>query len=511
VWDKTEYSSTLSRTRRMMDELVPDVDPMALRKARESAGLLSAATSAIAQDRQHEAETLSEFIDKKREMFLVQMSLDIKREETSKLEATAAADEEGLRKAEVMLEEDAIRFDAFLKQTDASAHEALKEAEAMARVKADKLHELKKLKHGIASVTAEKARLREALDEFRRYKAFLDGLTPKEWIEERYKEQMQERERRRAANLGAKVGAWEEGRALKVAEFSARAEVERKRALKLGQQPPKADVQALVTAAVPPCPVLADEALPELSEEERELPMYFTKPEQLAAIFEQLEESNLFLIQNCQDTEQQLEELRALHEETSASMVRQTAALELQMAGLHATLMVEETKAAALRQRGSQENEDEGVGAAAAAEAPVSHAQALDKLLPALRTHIVDVYERCGFKANASSDTVGMLTQLEGALESLLTSLTTLEPEYVAMKEREKERDRRTRVREARMTSAAELHEAKQRKMLERAQAPVQKRMGKPIAYRSVLPHQPRTVAVVDPEEAKREEEKFFS
>lgn len=52
-------------------------------------------------------------------MFTVsQMSLDIKREEIAKLEQKASQKEEALKKSELMLEEDAIRFDAFLKEND---------------------------------------------------------------------------------------------------------------------------------------------------------------------------------------------------------------------------------------------------------------------------------------------------------------------------------------------------------------------------------------------------------
>jgi hypothetical protein len=53
--------------------MAPDVDPMALRKARESKGLVTAATAAIARERHREQETMAEFVAKKREMFLVQV------------------------------------------------------------------------------------------------------------------------------------------------------------------------------------------------------------------------------------------------------------------------------------------------------------------------------------------------------------------------------------------------------------------------------------------------------
>lgn len=54
----------------------------------------------ISNDRQQEKESMAEFIAKKREMFLVQMSLDTKREEIRKLEEKARMKEEALRKSE---------------------------------------------------------------------------------------------------------------------------------------------------------------------------------------------------------------------------------------------------------------------------------------------------------------------------------------------------------------------------------------------------------------------------
>lgn len=58
------------------------------------------AAAMITNDRQQEKESMAEFIAKKREMFLVQMSLDTKREEIRKLEEKARMKEEALRKSE---------------------------------------------------------------------------------------------------------------------------------------------------------------------------------------------------------------------------------------------------------------------------------------------------------------------------------------------------------------------------------------------------------------------------
>ncbi len=73
IWEKTDFSSTLSRTRKAIEELAPDVDPIALRKAKESKGLITAATAAISRDRRHEKESMADFVAKKREMFLLQV------------------------------------------------------------------------------------------------------------------------------------------------------------------------------------------------------------------------------------------------------------------------------------------------------------------------------------------------------------------------------------------------------------------------------------------------------
>lgn len=90
--------------------------------------------AAATRDRRKEKENMADFIAKKREMFLVQMSLDTKRAEIRKLEERAQQREEALKKSEQMLEEDALRFDQFLKDNDAKAVQAIKKAEAETKV-----------------------------------------------------------------------------------------------------------------------------------------------------------------------------------------------------------------------------------------------------------------------------------------------------------------------------------------------------------------------------------------
>merc|ERR1719258_9195 len=59
-----------------------------------------------------------------------------------------------------------------------------------------------------------------------------------------------------------------------------------------------------------------------------EIPLYFQHPKQLLDIFTQLEEQNLFLIQNSQETEQQLEEIEQKFQEAKHSQEHRAVTLK---------------------------------------------------------------------------------------------------------------------------------------------------------------------------------------
>ena len=183
------------------------------------------------------------------------------------------------------------------------------------------------------------------------------------------------------------------------------------------------DVDSLISAQLRRAPLLEDEVLPQLSAEERELPLYFTEPQQLLSTFTQLEESNLFLIQNCQDIEQQLEELRQMHAETSAAIAVQTAQLEEQVAVLQGQLAQEEAKVAGLRKKAKA-----GAGAAQAESASSGeNASALDALLSSSGSALSG-------SMSAAASKHGELRHAfhadgaEGKLESLLRRLPASSP-----------------------------------------------------------------------------------
>ena len=67
----------------------------------------------VGRDTLREKENVADFVQKKREMFLVQMGLDVKKAEILKLDERSKAKEEALQKSTQMLDEDVQRFDLF--------------------------------------------------------------------------------------------------------------------------------------------------------------------------------------------------------------------------------------------------------------------------------------------------------------------------------------------------------------------------------------------------------------
>merc|ERR1719230_1553618 len=126
-------------------------------------------------------DNIADFIAKKREMFLVQMALDVKRAEILKLDEKARMKEEALKKSQAMLDEDVTRFDTFLQANDAKAHKAMKHAEDMTKKKQEKLSRIKALKASISAIQSEISKHKEQREECEKYKKFLEDLTSEEW------------------------------------------------------------------------------------------------------------------------------------------------------------------------------------------------------------------------------------------------------------------------------------------------------------------------------------------
>ena len=141
-----------------------------------------------------------------------------------------------------------------------------KRAELETKAKLEKMQDIKKLNVQIMSLRSDMSKNEDQLKDLIRYRQFLESLTPNEfWVENSKK----------------------------------------KKFIELVKQTEKEDTQE------------PDEDLL-ISTEDQSL--YFETPKQLLDLFSELEENNLALIQNCQETEETLEELRLKISETNQKM-----------------------------------------------------------------------------------------------------------------------------------------------------------------------------------------------
>jgi Domain of unknown function (DUF4200) len=492
VWDKNKTDQT-SRTRRLQ-ELVGD---LAIAKVSDAIKMDDDIVN-ITVPRRQEKETMPEFIAKKREMFLVQMSLDTKREEIRKLEEKAQMKEEALYRSEQMLEEDAMRFDAFLKENDKKAHDAIKRAEEETKRKQEKTQEIKRLTQQIQTLSSEMSKHREALEDCMRYKKFLDMLTPPEWFKQHTRLHDEKKQLMKVAQHSKKMKDWEVLRRRLVEQH--RKEIETKKELKKDrnrrtrnfiEDEEEDDGEAKV--AVPPAPRIEDEVV-DLAEEEP--PMYFTRPQQLMDIFAALEEQNLFLIQNSQETEHTLEELQHDFRDTKLTMETRTGLLQVQIDELQQQISGEEQRAKILQAKrlAAVEAGDAAAagsaakfgGGSAAPNAPQTQSQQeKEKLLGELNAKVRMVYEQSGFDASSKPNTLFMLSQLESRLEVLLMEIERMPVEYVIKAEKEKEKRRRERKREEQQALQERLQEERNKRAIERSMQAPKKRIGRQVMYRS--------------------------
>ncbi|WIA23526.1 hypothetical protein OEZ85_000262 [Tetradesmus obliquus] len=557
-----------------------------------------------------ERENIKDFLAKKRETFLVQMSLDTKRAETRKLEERARQREEALKKSEAMLEEDGLRFDAFLKENDEKVQEAIKRADTEAKAKQDKLHgdaeakakqdsvglivwggewilvvdsdvqeaferadteakakqdkalEIKRLNAAIAGLRSELNKQEEALEDCRRYKEFLDSVTPKEW----FVAQAARQEQRRQEQLAAWRAECDALRAQREAAAAARSKAEADFSNAHTQQEAEQAERAIkeATAALkeankakePPPPVFDDAssaaagvAGPAASAAGSSAcssleSMYFTAPQQLLQVYADLEESNLFLIQVCQESEEQLEEIRGHYRATQEKLNAEVTGLQSQISALEGAIAAASARAALLKARAaegevaqsrlclgggssSSANASRGAGTNSSQEDGNAAAAAGDGgevvSLEELSSKVAQVYQRCGFDADASLATLSMhllecgfdadaslatlsmLTSIEVRLEEALAAVAGLPQEQVSEAEKGRERERRQVAREDKLAAARAEHETRVARALERAAAPVFKKTGKPVMYRSRPPQ--RKVVVESTKEDAEEAE----
>ncbi|KXJ19876.1 Coiled-coil domain-containing protein 37 [Exaiptasia diaphana] len=502
VHEKTTYTSQVNaKTAEMRKIGQPSDDEVEEEEKKDKDGAIAVKddpqfTLAITRDRHVEKENLADFIAKKREMFLVQYSLGVKRDEMRKLEEIAQAEEKKLELAEQYLEEDAAMFDEFLKENDKNSVEAIKIAEAETKLKLEKVAEIKKINAQMMLIKSEISKNEDTMKEYVLYQQFLDSLTPKEWKDEKNKIK---EDKRKSKQKNKTVTVKKKGSLVLSDRTSSRASRKESRLgiAQKGASPPqgarrqKSDIDGESQTSS------AQETDDEDSEEEPEL--FFTDPQQLLDIFSELEEQNLSLIQNSQETEEALEELKQTIKQTQDRMNHETEILKGQIDFLKDAIKREEERAAELEMKSKMFSYGE------------FKAEDQEKMLAALNKKVEEVYRNCIGDNEANISTLQMLTNIENRLEELFEQIEIMPADRVEMAEKAKEKERRLRVREEKMEQQRLHQEDRVRRALERAQAEPKKKTGKPLMFRSEPPQTRKKQHDADKKQDKEEEElKYF-
>jgi len=507
VHEKTTYTSRINaRTKAMIRPAGEDDDFLNVKEESGSTSVLKDDPNfvlATTRDRHVEKEHLEEYITKKREMFLVQYSLGVKRDEMRKLEEIALAEEKKLEVAEQYLEEDAAMFDEFLKDNDKNAVEAIKIAENEMKAKMEKVGDIKKINAQMMAIKSEISKNEDLLKEYMIYKKFLDKLTPREVLEARARRKMERKRLTIDQNGSAHIEKQKsKGSTISIAEKSRQPSLSRSNSISLKSKSSKvknsvnrrasrldhhteSDTQS-VSSADGIQSAVSDED----SDEDPEL--YFVDAIQLLDIFSELEEQNLSLIQNSQDTEEALEEMKKTIILTKQKMNNETDILKQQIETLKETTQKEEERANELEMKCKMFSYGE------------FKAEDQKAMLAQLDKKVEEVYRQCIGDNEANINALQMLTNIENRLEELFEMIEMMPPEKVEAAEKAKDKERRLRLREEKLAAQKKHQEERIRKAIERAQAEPKKKTGRRLVFRS-LP--PQTRKREDPTQEKHDTE----
>ncbi|KAM3849398.1 cilia- and flagella-associated protein 100 [Diretmus argenteus] len=422
VHEKITYGGRMkAKQRQLRKELVEEEEETLQMTERRVGPLQGRPTlrAAMIKGENIEKESTVDFITKKREMFLLEYSLMVKRSEIKKLEDATAEEERRLRRAQQILEEDSLLFEEFLRENDKNSVEAIKIAEQETKSKLDRMAEIKRLSSDMVTIKSEISKNEEILEEFKMYESFLFKLSPPEW--------------QRARNKAPEAP---EAHVLTEREEEREKETGRK---KSGEEPE----------------------------------LYFSDPQQLMDLLTELEEQNLSLIQNSRDTEEALEELRQATEANRKKMEQDEEELTLQISIMTASVAAEKQKAADLELKSRLFN----FGKFRTGEQ--------DVMLDSLGGKVEEVYRSCVEDAVANLSTLQMLASIERHLSTLLENLESIPAETLEKVEKIKDRERRVRQREEKLSQQKLHQEERMKKALERSQADVKKTMVKKPTPRS--------------------------
>jgi len=386
------------------------------------------------------------------------------------------------------LDEDVKRFDEFLQHNDQKAHAAMKQAEEATQKKVEKQRHIKQLKSQLSALQSEISKLREQKEECLKLKEFLESITPPEWCDAKAEEKRQRKFMRRKswvdsqmeelnAQMQGEIDAEEKAAEEKAAE-NMKGRRRARRELEEEQREREKELETRrrrIRKKYPSREAMEDKYRAEVGADSsgEDMPLYFKEPKQLLDVFTAMEEANLFLIQNSQDTEQALEELQQKSAETKRNGDAQREKMNQQISVLERQIEDEKVKSREFRQK-------------IAAQDTASDQEALMRYLC---EKALEVHSACGHEAERDPDTLKMLAATEATLEEFIGIFNEAEAmgfgKLVEGLERDAANERREMLKRMRKDQQDRKIEERLKASLLRSQAPIHKKTGKQIMYRS--------------------------
>lgn len=419
------------------------------------------------KEKHQDKESLSDFISKKREMFLLEMSLGFKKDEIKKLDEEIRLKNEALRESEEALDNDARRFDVFLKENDGKAQEATRLAEKETKRKMEKIQEIKKLNQQLQQVQSTINKHKDGLEECLEHKDFLDKITPRDWYEEKKEEKKERQSERRKKRIEQRKHTWreEQQERIKAEQIKLQELRLKKRSQRRARRHQKVVSVPTLPDELPPEPSFEDEPLTSSDEES---PMFFTKPQQLQKIFSNLEEENLFLIQNMQEAEQSLDEMTHRFQQKQHDVEKKMEGLQDNIKDIKVNI--------------EKKKQDIAV-ATSSHEGKTNVIQKQEQdLMKYLSKKVKQIYQLCGFKdAGSTPSTLFMLSEIEAKTEDVLSIISTMPEEEFKRADKAKEKKRREFKRAQQQKIQEKIQEERNNKAIERSLQPPKKRVGRQV------------------------------
>uniref|UniRef100_A0A8C8AWN9 Cilia and flagella associated protein 100 n=1 Tax=Otus sunia TaxID=257818 RepID=A0A8C8AWN9_9STRI len=392
-----------------------------------------------------EKESFRDYINDRREIFLLEYAMAVKREEMQRMENIARNEERKLEKAERCLEKDAAVFDEFLKENHKTCVQALKIAEKETAAKTKKTTEIQAITSQIENLQSDISRFKNTLKEYKMYRDFLYQLSPKEWQEKHGKKHTKGKDLKTASKANeanasppstaeqgecqgrAAPSSLGDPHALSVPLFLSPGQGLTAPASPYGRSTEQPSSRAGENCRLPrtkPHYMCFPLQEPEL---------YFTDPQQLLSIFMEIEEENLSFIQRSQEIEESLDEVQHTFITTHETMEKKLAELKQQVVTLKSSIAKEEERLEDLKLKVHLFSSGE------------SEADDQDKMLTSLNKKVLEIYCQCTGENEANLETMEMLMVIEKQLNDLLDNLERIPPAKIEQAEKAKKKERRIR------------------------------------------------------------------